>query len=103
MEGTACRATIGMCLPPRFFSTHGTERAIDGHLQMTLMETLRSEAGVCSIMILIHRQTGNTYEKAALFTSQNPCYRLPNALTRHRFVRLNWRSYAQRPMEELPK
>ncbi len=45
---------------------------ITGQLQTTPVETLRREAGVCSMTTLMRRQTAIAYEKAARLTPDHP-------------------------------
>ncbi len=76
---------------------------ITGQLQTTPVETLRREAGVCSMTTLMRRQTAIAYEKAARLTLDHPCRRLLNSPVRHRLVRPSWRSAAQSLVKELPR
>ncbi len=47
-------------------------RVITCQLQTTPVETLRREAGVCSMTTLVRRQTAIAYEKAIRLTPDHP-------------------------------
>ncbi len=55
-------------------------RVINGQLQTTPVETLRREAGVCSMTTLMRRQTAIAYEKAARLTRSSSIRRLTNPI-----------------------
>ncbi len=78
-------------------------RVITGHLQTIPVETLRREAGLCSMMTLMRRQTVITYEKASRLTSGHPRRWLLNSPVRYRLVRPCWRSADQSLIKELPR
>ncbi len=65
-------------------------RVITGQLQMTPVETLRREAGVCSMTTLMRRQTGIAYKKASRKTSGHPGHWRLNSLVRHQLVGRSW-------------
>ncbi len=78
-------------------------RVITCQLQTTPVETLRREAGVCSMTTLMRLQAAIAYEKAARLTPDHPHRRLLNSPVRHRLVRPSWRSAAESLIKELPR
>ncbi len=65
-------------------------RVITAQLQTTPVETLRREAGVCSMTTLMRRQTTIAYEKTTRLIPDHPSHRLLNSPVRHRLVRPSW-------------
>ncbi len=70
---------------------------LTGQLKSTPVETLRREAGICSIATTSKRASALSYEKA-----QHPRRQILAAPSRHHLKRPNWRSAAQASTSHLP-
>ncbi len=77
-------------------------RVVTGQLKSTPVETLRREAGICSIATASEGATQLVYEKAHRLPQGQPRRHILAAPSRHRLKRSSWRSAAQAKICNLP-
>ncbi len=77
-------------------------RVVTGQLKSTPVETLRREAGICSIATASKRATALAYEKAHRPPLDHPRRQILAASSRHHLKRPSWRSAAQASTNHLP-
>ncbi len=77
-------------------------RVVTGQLKSAPVETLRREAGICSIVTASKPTTALAYEKAHRLPPDHPRRQILAATSRHRLKQQSWRSAAQVSTSHLP-